>query len=104
MAEIDQDKINSVMNYLKKEFPECTISNTKSFEYKGQSFTITCGDDLYLLTINKSFFEENSTDKIFAWLPNSDLKKELLKNPGRRQVVRMNGEVKDYGEVEPPSR
>ena len=99
MAEIDQDKINIVMNYLEEEFPECSITNTESFDYKGQSFTIVCDGDLYLLTINKSFFEENSTDKISSWLINSDPKKKLLKNPNRRQVVRMNGEIEDYGEV-----
>lgn len=99
MAEIDQDKIDAVISFLKKEFPECSISTTKSFDYRGQSFTIICGDVLYLSTINKSFFETRSTNKICSWLRNSNLIKTLLRKPNHRIVIKLKGQIEDYGEV-----
>lgn len=93
MADIEQNKLDVVYEYLRHEFPNCSITDKESFDYIGQSFTIRSNKELYLLTIQEAFFKDRSIEKISSWLKGSELSKRLAGKPNLRFLVNYKGAI-----------
>lgn len=73
----NQEKINTVIKHLEDEFPNCEVADKYDSDYRAQLFRIDDGENISLLRIQKSFFEDHNVSQITMWLNNTSIAKQL---------------------------
>ncbi len=99
MTGFDQEKIDSVFEFLQNEFPDCSITVTPQLDFWGFNFTLLCDNNLYHLTINESFLADHDTEQITKRFRIYNLPLLFSGKTNHRFIVRANGEIKDDGNI-----
>jgi hypothetical protein len=83
---IDQEKIKAVHGYVKDEFQGCLIEDTYDKLRTVQTFRIIYEESIFLITILREFFDDNSPSDIPALL-RSFLLAEHLRDIGSTPLI-----------------
>ncbi|MCP4990587.1 MAG: hypothetical protein GY928_32475 [Colwellia sp.] len=80
-----KEKINTIINHLKDEFPYCKAVDRYDQDHRAQLFRIDDGKNISLLRIEESFFENRNVSQISMWVNDTNIDKQL--NPASRVTV-----------------
>lgn len=95
----DQEKINIgtelVTKYLNDKFPNCIDVKDENVN-RSQLFSIDDGENISLLRIEKSFFENYDISQINMWLNDNFIAKKVSPEFKARIVVNIQGNLKNF--------
>lgn len=86
-----EDKLNAVRNYLKSEFPGYTIDDHYDFDRFAQTFRLTLGDKIHLVTVSREFIDDHSVSEISILLQGYNLSQYFKDEKVVRVIVTNSG-------------
>jgi hypothetical protein len=83
---MDEKKLEKVREYLRSQFPGCTIEEGNDFPLRAQCFKIAQSDGVLLLKVGEIFIRDNPTEGISRLLEQWNVS-ELLKQNSTQDLL-----------------
>lgn len=85
------DKIQSIEDYLSKQFPNCSLENHQDFSRGAQIFNIGTEKGILVTIFSEEFIEDNKANSIIKKIDNWNLIDQLRNNYSAIVIVTNNG-------------
>lgn len=86
-----EEKLDSVRKYLNLEFPDYEIGDRYEFDRYAQTFRLTAGEKIHLITFAREFLDDHTASEILNILNERDLKTYFQQEDVVRVVVTNSG-------------
>jgi hypothetical protein len=100
---MDDDKIQSIRDYLSKHFPNCTLEDKEDFSRGAQTFRIKTEKGILLAIFSEEFIEDNDSISIINKIDKWNITDQLRNNSSAIVIVTNHGiryESKHWDKIE----
>ncbi|MEN8250702.1 MAG: hypothetical protein ABFS32_17345 [Bacteroidota bacterium] len=88
---MDQDKIQAIQDYLKKQFPDADHENKEDVQTMSQLFRIVTEEHVMLASVSRELIDDESAEVIMSRIERWDVVSLLKQHPEETVVVTSKG-------------
>ena len=88
---MDDDKIQTIRDYLSKHFPNCALEDKHDFSRGAQTFRIETENGILLAIFSEEFIEDNDSKAIISKIDKWNLTDQLRNNSSALVIVTNHG-------------